>query len=549
LAFKGSQLAVRVDLGISQPPETDSGAGAVQRATRNAQRATRRAPTFFAIAAIALIVATVLTRLPFMTQTLYAFDSANYALAISSFYNVAFHQPHPPGYPLYVLFAKGIDLAVGDANRSLIVEGIAWSTLAVTSTILLARAMFGKIAALLAGLLLVCTVGFWGYAEVAYPYVALAGETATLALLTHMVLAGRSRWIVVLGLMWAISAGVRWDAAVFCTPLCLWALWCVSWRLRLLSVGLASLVVAAWAIPMVVLSGGWDAYRQALAAYLQVWSPQSAYVVGDFASGGDTQATYNLNFLINYLRQMLGVGLLLVLYLFGRRFAPARLASDYRSRFLAVWVMPPLLVYVFAHLGEPGYVLSLAPAAALLIGIAILDLQDEFAHAAAVLQARGWRWLPPARLVGIGVASLLSAAIVAWNVQAFMRGVGPGRLPDLRAHDATTAAQVEFLRQQPPATTYVLAHDIFRQLQFYVPAYKAELLFSEYVPNFETAHTVSELPAGTERIVILDSPLQAGPDDRVQEIVLRDAPRVSIWLVNAQGARAVEHGYRFFRLI
>jgi hypothetical protein len=495
------------------------------------------------------VIATVVTRLPFMTQTLYAFDSANYALAISSFYNVAFHQPHPPGYPLYVFFGKAIDLAVRDANRSLVIEGIAWSALAVGCTILLARAMFGKTAALLAGLLLLCTVGFWGYGEVAYPYVALAGETATLAFVAHMVLEGRKRWVVALGLLWAVSAGVRWDAAVFCIPLWLWALACVPWRLRLASTTVALLVVAAWAIPMVVLSGGWDAYRQVLAAYLQVWSPQSAYVVGDFASGGDTQATYNLNFLINYLRQMLGVGLVLILYLLGRRFAPLKLASDYRSRFLMVWIAPPLGVYVFAHLGEPGYVLSLAPAAAVLIAVAILDLRDDVAGAASVLRARGWHWLPPARLVGIGVASMLSLAIVGWNVQAFVRGVGPGRLPDLRAHDATTAAQIEFLRQQPSATTMVLAHDIYRQLRYYTPEYRAELLFSEYVPNFETTRSVTELPEGTERIIVLDSPLQAGLDDRIQEIVLRDAPRVSVWLVNAQGARAVEHGYRFLRLL
>ena len=99
--------------------------------------------------------------------------------------------------------------------------------------------------------------------------------------------------------------------------------------------------------------------------------------MGDFASGGDAQATYNLNFLINYLRQMLGIGLVLVLYVLGKRFGPARLAADYRSRFLAVLVAPPLVVYVFAHLGEPGYVLSLAPAASILIALAILDLRDE----------------------------------------------------------------------------------------------------------------------------------------------------------------------------
>src|SRR5579859_3537961 len=89
----------------------------------------------FAGAAALLVVATVASRLPFMTQTLYAFDSANYALAVRDFYSVAFHQPHPPGYPLYVFFARGIDLLVHDANRSLILEGIGWSALAVACTI------------------------------------------------------------------------------------------------------------------------------------------------------------------------------------------------------------------------------------------------------------------------------------------------------------------------------------------------------------------------------------------------------------------------------
>ena len=71
------------------------------------------------------------------------------------------------------------------------------------------------------------------------------------------------------------------------TPLWLWALWAVpSWRLRLASVLSAMTVVIAWAIPMIVLTGGWDAYRKAVADYLRVWAPQSAYVVGEPSSGG-----------------------------------------------------------------------------------------------------------------------------------------------------------------------------------------------------------------------------------------------------------------------
>jgi hypothetical protein len=288
-----------------------------------------------------------------------------------------------------------------------------------------------------------------------------------------------------------------------------------------------------------------------MADYLRVWAPQSAYVVGDFASGGDTQATYNLNFLIDYLRQMLGIGLLLILYLFGRRLSPGALAADYRSRFVALWLVPPLVVYVFAHLGEAGYVLSLAPVAATLIALAIVDLRDESAFVVNVLHGRGWGWLPSARMTGLAVAAVLAVAIVGWNVQAFLRGVGPGRLPDLRAHDATTSAQIGFIQQQDVATTFVLAHDIFRQLHFYVPQYHSDLLFSEYVPDFQTALTRTDLPQGTTHVLVLDSPLKVAPEDAalVNEVVLNDQPRVSVWLVNAAGATAVEHGYQFLRLV
>jgi hypothetical protein len=209
------------------------------------------------------------------------------------------------------------------------------------------------------------------------------------------------------------------------------------------------------------------------------------------------------------------------------------------------------MVYVFAHLGEPGYVLSLAPQAAILIALAILDLGEESTVLAMVLHGRGWRWVPSARMVGPAVAGVLTLAIVGWNVQAFARGVGPGRLPDLRAHDATTSGQVEFLRQQPSATTVILAHDIFRQLTYYLPEYRAYLLFSEYVPDFQTARTHTDLPAGTQQVVVLDSPLQTPPEDagRVREVILRDQPRVRVWLVNTAGARAIEHGFHFLRVV
>jgi hypothetical protein len=170
------------------------------------------------------------------------------------------------------------------------------------------------------------------------------------------------------------------------------------------------------------------------------------------------------------------------------------------------------------------------------------------ARAAAVIRARGWGWLPRPRLLGVTVTVLLGLAIVGWNVQAFARGVGPGRLPDLRAHDATTSAQVEFLRQQPAATTLVLAHDILRQLAFYAPGPRVELLYSEYVPDFANARTTTELQPGTEQVVVLDGPLQVA-GGTAREVLLREQPRVSVSVIDVRGARAIEHGYRFVRVV
>jgi hypothetical protein len=146
---------------------------------------------------------------------------------------------------------------------------------------------------------------------------------------------------------------------------------------------------------------------------------------------------------------------------------------------------------------------------------------------------------------------LLAMTIVGWNVQAFWRGVGPGRLPDLRAHDATTSDQIAFLRAQPPGSTLVLAHDIERQVEFYLPGQPWALMYSEYVPNWEQVRTRTPLPPGVTRVVALDSPLQVPSEDaaRVREIVLRDAPRVRVWVVDVTGASAVEHGYRFLRFV
>ncbi len=493
----------------------------------------------------ALGLIALLLRLPFRMRTLYSYDSANYAFALRDYYNVAHHHPHPPGYPLYVAAAKLIDLVVHDPNASLVLLSTVAAAGAVAATTLLAERQYGRRTALLAGLLLAVTVGFWGYSEVAYPYTSLAFWLATGALLCQAVLRGQAGLALPLGATLGVGAGFRWDAALFLAPLWAWALLQVGWWRRLASVVAFLAACLAWFVPMVWLSGG-------LASYLEALRLQSEYVVGTYSivSGGRALLEFNLSYLVTFLRQMYGLNLLLVLYVLGRLFTPRRLATDWRIRFLLLWLLPALLVYFVIHIGEPGYVLSLAPAFALAGAVGLAELDDELRLSAHVLAAR-WPGANRSRALtrfGAAVVPLATLGLLLWHADAFLTGVGPGRLPELRLIDATQQAQLDYLRlHADPATSIILAHDRFRQTQYALPEYDVRLLFDEYAQGWREGRTWRiDPPLTATTLYVLDDLDVAGTPEasRARLVVLRDNPRVTLWEFDLRGVRAIAYGYR-----
>src|SRR5438093_11922335 len=64
--------------------------------------------------------ATILIRLPFTSRFLYSQDSVQFALALEK-YDVYLHQPHPPGYFLYVMAGELINHFTRHANPALVV--------------------------------------------------------------------------------------------------------------------------------------------------------------------------------------------------------------------------------------------------------------------------------------------------------------------------------------------------------------------------------------------------------------------------------------------
>src|SRR5260370_30958585 len=72
---------------------------------------------------VLLTGAVAITRFAFRSHYLYDVDSVNFALAMQRF-DLRVHQPHPPGYFLYICAGRLLNVMFHDANLSLVVLSI-----------------------------------------------------------------------------------------------------------------------------------------------------------------------------------------------------------------------------------------------------------------------------------------------------------------------------------------------------------------------------------------------------------------------------------------
>src|SRR5438552_14718868 len=85
-----------------------------------------------------LAVVFLVLHLPYLPASLEDLDSTNFALALRKF-DVARHQPHPPGYPLYVGLGKIANAIVPSEAKALSIVGVLAGSLSVFALSVLFR--------------------------------------------------------------------------------------------------------------------------------------------------------------------------------------------------------------------------------------------------------------------------------------------------------------------------------------------------------------------------------------------------------------------------
>lgn len=311
-----------------------------------------------------ILLATVaLTRWTFRSRFLYDIDSVNFALALDRF-DPAVHQPHPPGYFLYILIGRLVNSVFHDANTALVAISIAASCGTVVLVYQLSLNWFDASAARFAGLTFVFSPMAWFHGTVALTYAVEAFFSALTGYLCWRVSEGATRFVLPAAATLALASGFRQSSLVVLTPLVLFCFSRVPLRRRMLAALVFGIVLAAWCMPMLPAAGGASAYFTSLWSLWRLVPARQTIFTSSVLTSLARAALICWIFALYF-----GAAILLPL---GTRFLPG-VDTPVRSgikTFTWIWLLPGLLLFTFVYLKfvNSGYLLVLLPAVCIWFG-------------------------------------------------------------------------------------------------------------------------------------------------------------------------------------
>ncbi|HZE36255.1 MAG TPA: glycosyltransferase family 39 protein [Candidatus Eisenbacteria bacterium] len=433
-----------------------------------------------------LAALTLISRWPYRARMLYNWDAVQFALALREF-DVAKHQPHPPGYLLYVALGRLLNIPLGDPNLAYVALAMVFSAATTVAVYWLARALYDRVTAAAAATLLAVSPLFWFYGSVGLTYAGEAFGASLVAAFAYGALRGSPRALYGCAVAIGLVGGIRQSVLVLLFPLCVACavLGVRSLRRLMVAASLMVVVVLSWFLPLVWLTGGLGPYlRASTQLYGSVMLPTS--VLGGSLDVTLAQARYVLASVIVGLGPLTLAVFALPLYI--RRAGWGR--GDW---FLVAWIVPPAAFYTLVHFGQAGYVLTFLPALVILLSRVLVEVA---AAGSERLRRPNWRWgLTAAALVPLCLVStvfFVSARPMPREFNNRTGGTWMWRAKDeahdwimsrtaaaLREHEAVIRTYVETIRAvYDPSDTALLtevgnqrSYPWLRHAMFYMPEF------------------------------------------------------------------------------
>jgi hypothetical protein len=471
--------------------------------------------------ALCLAALTAASRIPFRSRLLPTWDAIQFALALRE-YDVVKHQPHPPGYILYVALGRALNVLAADPAATLTWLAVAASAVTVFLAYRLAWTLYGRATAVLAALGLAASPLFWFYGLVGLPYTAEAALATLVAATVWRLRHGRPADVAWSAIVLGLAGGIRQSVLLLLFPLWAGAVHVAfrRWRPLLAGVGVLALTVAAWLVPMIWLTGGGAAY---LAAALELFDSTVRRTT--------VLADWHGNVLSVVESLLLGVGVLgLVLLPAGAAGLRHLARGEGRAWLFAGWILPPLLVYTFVHFGQYGYLCTVLPALYIVIARAVVRVAATRGPAGPPWRARG-RWAAAA-----GAFAMVLTAHVAfftraesievpgleaepgserretWLLAGYRFRLWPHTVRGLREQEEVIRAYARAVRDSFPPGDTVLVTELgnrrsfpwFRHAMYYLPEYPVyHLRLGIFTRGYLASHRDTTMAALADPDVIL----------------------------------------------
>jgi Protein of unknown function (DUF2723) len=449
-----------------------------------------------------------------------------FALALRE-YDVLKHQPHPPGYILYVVVGRIVNAWLDDPTAAYVTLAVAFSGLTTFVVYYLGCAVYDRTTGLVAAALLAVSPLFWFYGSVGLTYAGEALFASTVAYFAFRALNGSRSAAYLAAWYLGLAGGMRQSLLVLLFPLWFGCLAIGVRRFRAVAVGLAilSASILTWFAPMIWLTGGLDRYMAASVELADSVVMPTSIVGGAF----DTtlrMSRHLLESVLVALGPLAAAGFLAVWYV--RRYGWK--APEW---FLLGWTVPPVAVCTLVHFGQAGYVLTFLPALVIFLSRVLVTALGHAGQALPHPRARVALTAAGVALVVLVNGSFFVSARPAprdfdspragWVRQAhdeafdwiFSRTAGA-----LREHEEVVRGFVDSIRglYAGPETVVITeqgnsrSYPWFRHAMFYLPEYTVyELHVGDRDPGFRsssrsfTMTTIPEteihLPASVERLV------------------------------------------------
>jgi hypothetical protein len=399
-------------------------------------------------------------------------DSGHFALALEN-YNITVHQPHPPGYFLYVMMGRLLNLFMKDANLIFVVMSIVFSGLTIVAVYYLGKEVFNKKIGIFASLIAMTSPNLWFYGEVASTYILEAFFSTFITLLCWRIYKGEHRYIWVSVIALAVAGGIRQNTMVFLFPLWLFSVKEVPIRKTIASVGTLIGCCLLWFVPMVTMTGGWNAYQ---GAFSELWmfhtGRESVFEIGwDSIRIFSPRVSYFTLYGIGAGVFVLGLTICFLFYNIKRISS----VNTEKFVFLFLWVVPSLLFYLFIHFTtHSGYELIYLPALFILIALSAEYISTYFR-----------------KLMKKDLSIHIIIAIIIVNSVLFFFSKTTVSYNEIKAHNSNVPIMLKSIKAYKPDKTAIFIHSYwnygYRQIMYYLPEYRV------YQVDFTT------LPTGEER--------------------------------------------------